>query len=58
LIREDHQEFAKTGLKKASVVRLDKLATVSKNLMLGEIGEIGFALREEINRKLHEAYQL
>jgi mRNA interferase MazF len=58
LIREDHKEFAKTGLKRASVVRLDKVATVSKNLMLGEIGEVGEALREEINRKLREAYQL
>jgi mRNA interferase MazF len=58
LSREDHQEFAKTGLKRASVVRLDKVATVSKNLMLGEIGEIGEALRGEINRKLREVYQL
>jgi len=58
LIREDHQEFAKTGLKRSSVVRLDKVATVSKSLMLGEIGEIGEALRGEINRKLREAYQL
>jgi hypothetical protein len=31
LIREDHKEFAKTGLKRASVVRLDKVATISKN---------------------------
>jgi mRNA interferase MazF len=58
LIREDHEEFAGTGLKRASVVRLDKVATVSKNLMLGEIGEVGQVLRREINRKLREAYQL
>ena len=58
LIREDHREFAGTGLKRTSVVRLDKVATVSKSLMLGEIGRVGDALREETNRKLREAYQL
>jgi mRNA interferase MazF len=58
LIHEDHEEFAKTGLKRSSVVRLDKVATVSKSLMLGEIGEIGESLRGEINLKLREAYQL
>jgi len=58
LIREDHEEFARTGLKRASVVRLDKVATISKDLMLGEIGELGDALRREINTKLREAYHL
>ena len=58
LIREDHKEFAGTGLKRSSVLRLDKVATVSKSLMLGEIGQIGESLRREVNRKLREAYQL
>ena len=58
LIGEDHEEFAGTGLKRSSVVRLDKVATVSKSLMLGEIGQIGETLRREVNRKLREAYQM
>jgi len=58
LVSEDHEEFSGTGLKRTSVVRLDKVATVSKSLMLGEIGEIGETLRREINRKLRGAYQL
>ena len=58
LISEDQGEFASTGLKRTSVVRLDKVATVSKRLMLGEIGEIGETLRREVNRRLREAYQL
>lgn len=41
LIREDNSEFKKTGLKLSSAIRLDKIATISKNLVLGEIGEIG-----------------
>jgi len=36
----------------ASVIRLDKVATVSKHLIIGEIGEIGNKLKEEINAKL------
>lgn len=58
LIGEDHNEFAGTGLKRSSVLRLDKVATVSKKLMLGEIGQVGESLRREVNRKLREAYQL
>ncbi len=58
VIPEDHKEFSLTGLKRASVIRLDKIATVSKSLMLGEIGEIGEDLREEINRKLREIFRL
>jgi len=58
LIAEDHMDFPRTGLKIASVIRLDKIATISKDLLLGEIGEIGDALRKEVNKKLHESYQL
>jgi mRNA interferase MazF len=58
LVREDHKEFAGTGLKRSSVLRLDKVATVSKSLMLGEIGQIGESLRREVNHKLRETYQL
>lgn len=51
-------DFLRTGLKIASVIRLDKIATISKDLLLGEIGEIGDALRKEVNKKLHESYRL
>ena len=58
LIPEEHEEFAGTGLKRSSVIKVDKIATISKELMLGEIGEIGETLRREVNKKLREAYQL
>jgi len=58
LISEDYEEFACTGLKRTSVIKLDKIATISKDLMLGEVGELGNALRKEVNKKLHETYQL
>jgi mRNA interferase MazF len=39
------------------VIKLDKVATISKDLILGEIGEIGNKLKEEINAKLSKAYK-
>ena len=58
LIPETHEEFTRTGLKRTSVIRLDKIATISKDLVMGEIGELGEALRKEINTRLRETYQL
>ncbi len=52
VISQNHPEFPLTGLKVDSVVKLDKIATLSKNLIIGEIGEVGKAIREEINEKL------
>ena len=52
VVPQNHPEFPMTGLKVDSVVKLDKIATLSKNLIIGEIGEAGKAIREEINEKL------
>jgi len=56
-INENHPEFKLTGLKVPSVIRLDKVATISKDLILGEIGEIGVKLKKEINKKLTEVFK-
>jgi mRNA interferase MazF len=58
LIQQNHRDFPMTGLKTSSVVVLDKIATISRNLILGEIGELGKSLREEVNRILYETYRL
>jgi len=57
MINETHPEFKLTGLKRSSVIRLDKVATISKDLILGEIGEIGDKLKNETNTKLFKAYK-
>ncbi|MBS7649033.1 type II toxin-antitoxin system PemK/MazF family toxin [Candidatus Bathyarchaeota archaeon] len=57
VVDETHPDFKLTGLKVASVIRLDKVATISKELILGEIGEIGVKLKKEINRMISEAYK-
>lgn len=45
-ITEAHEEFALTGLKAASVIRLDKVATVIKDLIIDELGEAGPKLKK------------
>ncbi len=36
----DHPSFLSAGLKVSSVIKSDKIATLSKDLIEGEIGEI------------------
>jgi mRNA interferase MazF len=40
------------------VIKLDKIATVLKDLVLGELGEVGPRLRTEINDRLAGIYRL
>lgn len=56
VVEETHSEFGKTGLKVSSVIRLDKVATILKDLIVGEIGEIGNSLKKEVNSKIRKAY--
>lgn len=37
-LNTNHKHFIQTGLKTSSIFRFDKLATVSKRLILGELG--------------------
>jgi len=58
LITAGHPNFKKTGLKVESVIKLDKVATVLKDLIVGELGELNIGLRAEINRKLKEVFEI
>ena len=58
VIPQDHRDFAPTGLKTALIIILDKVATVCRTIIPGEIGEIGEALRKEVNRVLRETCQV
>lgn len=49
LIQANHPSFTGTGLKMASVIKFDKVATVSKDLIEGEIGTIDKKLAGECN---------
>ncbi|MFQ5974694.1 MAG: type II toxin-antitoxin system PemK/MazF family toxin [Candidatus Hydrothermarchaeales archaeon] len=58
LIGEDHREFKKTGLKTSSIIKLNKIATILKDLVIGELGEVGPSLKEETNNKLKRILSL
>ena len=52
LLRKGRAGFERTGLKVDSVIRLDKVATVLKDLVVGELGEFEEDTRQEVNAKL------
>ena len=58
VVEESHSEFVLTGLKVSSVIRLDKIATILKDLVVGEIGELGSELKREVNLRLRKVYRL
>jgi len=37
---------------------LDKIATVLKDLIVGELGELGNLLKREVNMRLRKVYRL
>ena len=52
MVTNSHAGFPKSGLKVDSVIRLDKVATVLKGLMVGELGGLDDDLRAEVNAKV------
>jgi mRNA interferase MazF len=48
----------KNGLKKDSVLRLSKLATLSKELVAGRIGSLTEEEVKGVNRELREMFQI
>ena len=58
LITTENPDFKKTGLKVESVIKIDKVATVLKDLIVGELGEVDNGLRETVNRNLKEIFKM
>ena len=56
LVPADHNSFAGTGLKRTSVIKFDKVATVSKDLIEGEIGGIDNRLAAECNEIMSRVF--
>jgi mRNA interferase MazF len=52
IVRETDEDYAQSGLKKASVIRATRLAVVGKPVLVGSIGEIGPARLERIRGNL------
>ncbi len=58
LLLDTNPDFATTGLKKSSVFKMDKLATVQKTIILGEIGEVSSTLQAKLDARLKIALDL
>ena len=56
LVTLEYPSFKRTGLKTSSIIKLDKIATILKELIVGELGEIDENLRKEINEKLAKIF--
>ncbi|MDO8492025.1 MAG: type II toxin-antitoxin system PemK/MazF family toxin [bacterium] len=54
LISEKSSDFKKTGLKTESLVKCDKIATLEKKVLLGEIGILPPNTMQEISKKLKQ----
>jgi mRNA interferase MazF len=58
LIKTDHPAFPATGLKITSVIKFDKIATLSKTLIEGETGEVLPGLALECNGIMSHIFRL
>lgn len=54
----NHPDFASTGLRKRSVFKMDKLATLDVNIFTGELGEVSDVIFEELKVRLRKALDL
>jgi mRNA interferase MazF len=53
-----HQDFLRTGLKKKSVFKMDKLATLNKSIFSGELGVVSENIMSELESRLKAALEL
>ena len=58
LVSPVHPEFSNTGLKQASVIRLDKLMTISRARVRRRLGHLGPLLLAELDSHLKSAFGL
>ena len=58
LISIDDPDFSETGLKIASVLRLNKLFTLHKTLIIGKLGSLSPRLMDRVNECLRLALAL
>lgn len=55
---KNHKSFSTTGLKISSTIYLDKIATIDKKLIIGELGQISNDIKLEVNKKIKKLYTL
>lgn len=59
LILDAHQtDFALTGLKVSSTLRLHRLMTVTTSLIRRELGELSSSMKAEVDKRLRKLFEL
>ena len=58
VIDKSDADFATTGLKVSSTVRLHRLMTVAKSIVLRELGELSAAQQTQIENRLRKLFNL
>ena len=58
LVTRKDTGFEKSGLKADSLIKLDKIATILKDLVVGELGELSEEWRQEVNQKLKKMLEM
>ena len=57
-VESNHPEFTSTGLRVTSVIRMHKLATVERSIIVRRLGSLGPQLQAEVDRLLREVLAL
>ena len=58
IIDSTDADFAATGLKVFSTIRLHRLMTISKSIILREVGELAATPRTQVDNKLRKLFNL
>jgi mRNA interferase MazF len=58
VIDKSDTDFAMTGLKVSSTIRLHRLMTVAKSIIRRELGELSAAQQMEIDNRLRKLFNL
>jgi len=58
LIQDNDSQFPQTGLKKTSLIRADKIATVSKLVLQRKLGYLSTELLIKVNKALKKALNI
>ena len=58
VLSESDKDFSKSGLKKTSVFKMGKIATLSKDIVYGKMGSVSPRLQETLDEKLRRALWL
>lgn len=54
----EHPNFKDTGLKKRSVFKMNKLLTIEKRILIGEIGKVSNSILKELDKRLKITFDL